>query len=675
MDAGRAGPDGLPRLGSRVGRYTLDALLGRGGMGVVFRATDLELERPVAIKFLSPELADDAAFRERFIRESRLAAAIEHPAIVPIYEAGTMGGSLFIAMRFVPGQDLGRILRSEAPLDVQRCLALVAPLADALDTAHRRGLIHRDVKPANVLVERDGSERAYLTDFGLSRRLGDSTLATRSGPLGTIDYVAPEQVSGGNVDGSADQYALACLIVHCLTGSPPFTGGTEAAVLFAQLQAPPPRIGSRLPGLRGAFEEAVARALSKDPASRFPDCRSLVAALVAAAPATQPPPRAAGQHSALPAASASRRRPKPPILVAAIGLVGLLSVASMALLVGDGSTDPSGLAAASPDAAPTRATGDRPRAALAPRGREVIVFASDRDGDFDLYALGAGDDAPRRLGRDTTRHERSPAISPDGTTIAYTVGPEYGRDIWLMDSGGGRPRPLSTHPADETDPAWSSDGTRLAFASRRSDPLFDIWEIRRRGGDLDPATARNITDRLAVEHLPTWLPGSRELLIASNQFGGNRDILRIAADDPARARRMTSGLAYDFGPDVAPDDGSVAFFRRPECLSCPNQRGQADIVVMAADGAPERRLTRSIARDEIDPDWAPDGRALVYAAGAYASASGPTQASELMVTSADGELTRRLTVGWADAVEPSWGLLPKSGAEAPPATSAPSPTR
>jgi serine/threonine-protein kinase len=630
----------------------------------------------VAIKFLSPELADDDAFRERFVRESRLAAAIEHPAIVPIYEAGTLGASLFIAMRFIPGQDLGRILRAEAPFDVQRTLGLVTPLADALDTAHRRGLVHRDVKPANVLVERDGIERPYLTDFGLSRRLGDTTLATRSGPLGTIDYVAPEQVGGGSIDGRVDQYALACLVVHCLTGAPPFRGESDAAVLFAQLNAPPPRIGEVVPALRGAFEASIARALSKDPAARYPDCHSFVAALVAAtpvAPATTTPPGARDRPAARPRAMASAGRRGRTAVIAATGVVGVVAVTALALLIGDGTTGPSGLTQGSLDASsPAAERGSR--IVLGPRDREVIVFASDRDGDYDLYALEAGDDTPRRLGRDTARHERSPAVSPDGTTIAFTVGPDFDRDIWLMDSDGGRARPVSTHPADEMDPAWSSDGSRLAFASRRSDIQYDIWEIRGRDGVLDPATARNLTDRPATEHLPAWVPETRNLLIASNQFGGNRDILRIDSSDRRDVDRLTSGLAYDFAPDLAPDGDQAAFFRRAECATCSNERGQADLMVMAADGAPEHRLTRTDSRDEIDPDWAPDGRALVYAAGPFAPGSGPAGASELMVMSADGQRTRRLTDGFRDAIEPSWGVLPQPG-PSPVSTSSPAPSR
>jgi hypothetical protein len=648
-------------------------------MGVVFRATDVDLQRSVAIKFLSPELADDGTFRERFVRESRLAAAIDHPAIVPIYESGSIGGSLFIAMRFVPGQDLGRILRAEAPLDVRRTLRLMAPIADALDAAHRRGLVHRDVKPANVLVERDGVERAYLSDFGLSRRLGETTLATRSGPLGTIDYIAPEQVESGTVDGRADQYALACLIAHCLTGGPPFGGESEAAVLYAQVHTPPPRLSERAPGLAEDLDDPVARAMAKDPEARFADCRTFVDALVAAVPGgtAQAADRATPRSVSPPERGSSTPTGRPrrrALIVGGVLVAGFVVAGSGTLLLsGAAPVRPRDVTTTSPR--PAVGTTGRLTRPLGPRDGELIVFASDRDGDYDLYAIGAGDRGPRRL-LDTPRDERTPAISPDGRTIAYTVGTEP-RDIWLMDADGGHPRRLIGYAEDDTDPAWSSDGSRLAFASKRGDPFYyDVWEVRTRGGGLDPATARNLTGRAALEHYPSWRPGGSQLVISSNHHGGNRDIFRIDASDPAVLRRLTSSDAFDFGSDVSPDGESVAFYRRDYCPVCPTERGQADIIIMSIDGSPERSVTRTSARDETDPAWSPDGRALVFAAGPSSFPSGQSTASELMVMSADGRRTRRLTEGWTNAVEPAWGRLASSPAPdtaAIPAGSPPAP--
>ena len=410
MAADRAEPGDIPRLGSVFGRYRLDALIGRGGMGVVFRATDLSLQRPVALKFLSPALPTDQAFKDRFVRESRLAAAIEHPAIVPVYEAGAIGDNLYIAMRFVPGRDLGAILRLDAPLGVERTIHLADQVAGALDAAHERGLVHRDVKPANVLVEQGTEERAYLADFGLSRRLGDLTAPTRGGPLGTVDYIAPEIVQQGRVDGRADQYALACVAFHCLTGAPPYAGASDASVLFAHLQSEVPRASAIAPGLPAHVDEALMRALSKSPDDRFPDCRSFTAALAGRPDPTRPRGRA-GRTDARAIVRTRRLRTRRR-LSGAVVVVGLATIVAAGILL----AVPGSPAHDEPSPEPSTARVEPPSnrgSGLAVRPGEVIVFSSDADGDYDLFALDPSSERPRRL-TDTSRDERAPAVSPDG---------------------------------------------------------------------------------------------------------------------------------------------------------------------------------------------------------------------------------------------------------------------
>ncbi len=255
-----------PRIGSELAGYRVEALLGRGGMGVVYRAHDLALDRPVALKILSPELAAEVRFRERFLTESRLAASIDHPNIVPVYDAGEVAGELFIAMRYVEGRDLGQVLREDPPAP-ERAIAICSQVADALDAAHERGLVHRDVKPSNVLL--DSHEHAYLADFGLTRRLADrDRLAAEARSLGTIDYAAPEQIRGEEVDRRADIYSLGCLLYECLTGGPPFQRVSDAAVLFAHLEEESPCP----PGL----EEVMPKALAKAPDDRYQSGRELV---------------------------------------------------------------------------------------------------------------------------------------------------------------------------------------------------------------------------------------------------------------------------------------------------------------------------------------------------------------------------------------------------------------
>ena len=216
-------------------------------MGVVYRATDARLGRKVALKVLPSEYGDDQAFRSRFLRESRLAASIDHPCVIPIYEAGEAGGQLFIAMRHVDGIDLGELLRREGALDAERALALVAQLAAALDAAHSLGLVHRDVKPSNALVTQQGDvEHVYLSDFGLSKELArDQTLSAPGGFVGTVRYMAPEVIRSGRADARSDLYSLGCLLFECLTGEAAFPGPSEAAVIYGHLEESPPRARER----------------------------------------------------------------------------------------------------------------------------------------------------------------------------------------------------------------------------------------------------------------------------------------------------------------------------------------------------------------------------------------------------------------------------------------------
>jgi serine/threonine-protein kinase len=266
--------------GTELAGYRIEGLLGHGGMGVVYLAADLALERHVALKILPAERADDAGFRERFLRESRLAASLDHPHIVPVFAAGEADGLLYIAMRYVEGTDLKALLEREERLPPERAIALVADLAAALDAAHERGLVHRDVKPGNVLVaSHAGKEHCYLADFGLTGKIASPSSLTRSGELvGTLDYLAPEQIAGAAVDARADQYALACVLFELLDGGPPFMRDTAFQVLWAHMQDEPPSLAARRPELPEELGTVLARALAKEPAERFASCSDLAAA-------------------------------------------------------------------------------------------------------------------------------------------------------------------------------------------------------------------------------------------------------------------------------------------------------------------------------------------------------------------------------------------------------------
>ena len=278
--------------GSMIAGYRIDSLIGRGGMAVVYRAEDLRLGRKVALKLLPPQLAGNEQFRQRFIQESRMAASLDHPNIVPIYEAGEADGQLFIAMRYVVGPDLKGLLADQGgQLPLDWALRLFAQIGDALDSAHRAGLVHRDVKPANILVaesqEHAGDARghhAYLTDFGLTKRTSElSGGLTGTGHfLGTVDYVSPEQIQGRPVTSRTDIYALGCVLYECLTGLPPFRRDDDAALLWAHLVGTPSPIAAIRPDVPEAVDAVVARAMAKNPADRYGSCEELVWALESA---------------------------------------------------------------------------------------------------------------------------------------------------------------------------------------------------------------------------------------------------------------------------------------------------------------------------------------------------------------------------------------------------------
>lgn len=360
MDTGAQG-SGVPAElgpGSVIGGYRLNAILGRGGMGVVYRATQMALNRSVALKVMDPRFAEDPTFRERFRRESQQAAALDHPNVITIHEAGEEGGRLFVSMRLVEGVDLRQLLDTVGPLKPPRALSILAQVGAALDAAHAKGLVHRDVKPANILVEqRAGSEVAYLSDFGLVKRIGiDPALTGSAGWVGSVDYVAPEQVQGRLPDKRTDIYALGAVLYTSLTGQVPFPRPDMAAGLYASVNDPVPPLGTVRPGLPPQLDAVVARAMAKDPAARHSSSAELLRA------ASQAIGGGVDDGSPTATADLTTRKARPPIpedtarrrrrrrwqagAVAATLVVVALVAATLAGVWSSGSTNgPGGLAA------------------------------------------------------------------------------------------------------------------------------------------------------------------------------------------------------------------------------------------------------------------------------------------------------------------------------------------
>jgi serine/threonine-protein kinase len=311
------------QIGTDFLGYRIDELIGHGGMGVVYRAYDLRLKRTVALKLVTPELALDERFRERFARETELAISLEHPNVVPIHDAGDVEGRLFLAMRLVAGTDLRKLLRAEGALEPPRALAICRQIANALDAAHANGLVHRDVKPSNILL--DAAEHVYLADFGLTRHLEEKGARAGEGrSVGTPAYLAPEQIEGQQVDGRADVYSLGCVLYECLTGQSPFVHDSRLAVAWAHLEEEPPSASERASDLPEAIDAVLRGAMAKSPDERYRTCAALIEAAEHAF-GIRPRPR-------------GRRR----LFAAALGAVTLAAVATVAtaILLGGGDATP-----------------------------------------------------------------------------------------------------------------------------------------------------------------------------------------------------------------------------------------------------------------------------------------------------------------------------------------------
>jgi serine/threonine protein kinase len=272
-------------IGQIFSGYLIEAVAGRGGMGVVYRATQIGLDRTVALKLITPAVAADEDFRERLQRESQLLASVDHPNVITVYEAGEADGQLFMSMRYVEGMDLRSLLAAQGPLAPEQAARIVAQVGAGLDAAHANGLVHRDVKPANVLIERAGSaDRAYLSDFGLTKKANLASAITGSGQwVGTLDYAAPEQIEGRPVDARTDVYALGCVLFETLTGRAPYVRDSDAAKLWAHMHEPPPSARALRPRVPAELDQVIACAMAKEPAHRYPSAGALGRAAIAAA--------------------------------------------------------------------------------------------------------------------------------------------------------------------------------------------------------------------------------------------------------------------------------------------------------------------------------------------------------------------------------------------------------
>ena len=545
--------------------YRLDGLAGRGGMGVVYRATELTLERTVALKVMAPWLIEDDAARARFLREARLAASIEHANVIPIHAAGEHEGLAYIVMRFVEGSDLRALIRREGALAPGRATRIVAQVAAALDAAHRVGLVHRDVKPANVLL--DAEEHVYLADFGLTRGPWSTSgpQPTESGVfVGTSDYVAPEQIRGGSVDARADVYSLGAVLFHALSGETPFAGRNHEAILWAHLTEQPPAASGRRAGVPRALDAVIRRAMAKRPPDRYPSAGDLGRAAVAAATGQRSsvPERAVGVGAAavadseLTASAPVPRRRRRLVWVAAGAVLLIAGAAAWALLRDTG--EPT---ASPPAAAPT------PTPTPRPSGPDVRLIDV---GGRAISVAAAGDRVWALTGKRTTRLV---SIAPaTGRTSRVAELPRGGQELEVsgddlyivfsspsqvlrLDAATGRRRATSQVFAGPT--RRMDVGLGAVWVTEKStDPAEPDYLLR-----LDPTT-------LATEWRVPMFSGARDVRTGGGRLWvASRGVEQVVRVDPGSGAEMGDLGVGNVPAEIAFGRGAVWSASNDETIS------------------------------------------------------------------------------------------------------------
>ncbi len=466
-------------IGEVFAGFRVEEVLGRGGMGWVYRVHDEALDRERALKVLDPSLAQDEAFRGRFQRESRMAAKIEHPSVVPVYQAGEEDGRLFIVMRLIRGPDLQNLVDREGPLDPRRSARIVAAVGDGLDAAHKHGIVHRDVKPANILLELGSEgERVYLTDFGIGRPsdAAGAGLTSTGEVIGTADYIAPEQIRGQRADARSDVYTLGCVACFLLTGEPPFARENQLATLYAHANAERPRPTLLEPGLPEEIDDVIARASAVEPSERYETAGELGAAItdaigrgsrtstsaptptVAAPETVQLPPEPVG-------APPPAKRPRGPLY--ALGALGAVAAVAVAVVLLPGGDDEDGGASGTGGGGETaqgqelerlddvdsfEVTGGAPASDLVAGKINVLVLSEEESALFRIEPGGPNEGKPAQEDPDQIAEPTSVAIGFES--------------VWV--TSGGRARSSTTDPTAGTfRPRSPSAPTRSTSRSTR----------------------------------------------------------------------------------------------------------------------------------------------------------------------------------------------------------------
>ena len=510
-------------IGSVLAGFRVESLLGEGAMGTVYLAEDTQTGRRVALKLLAPELARDERFRRRFLRETQVARGLDHPNVVPTLSAGEEDGTLYLAMSYVEGSDLRKLLRREGRLEPDRALDLIEHVASALDAAHAAGLVHRDVKPGNILVASEpGGEHAFVCDFGLARHVSSvSSLTSERGFVGTIDYVPPEQIEGGTIDSRADVYSLGCVLYECLAGAAPFDRDSELSVLFAHLNDPPPRVTDLRPELPAAFDAVFESALAKSPEERYSTCGELASAA-----------RAAMAGKVL----ARRRRSRARIaVVAALLLAAAAAAVALGTRGSSGSDRPAAIALTAGavnlvDASSRRVVGSIPyeteRIAFTPTAAWLLAPARQQLARVDLRSRKVD----RRI--DLPWPPFGLAIGGGGVWVAE----DFGSHVWRLDPRSGKvTRRFAIGDGGISDAAFGAGSLWLARGS----------EVLR----VDPRNGR-VLHRISA-------PAQRVVYGDGALWTETPGDGRVAKIDPAENRVVARQKLHGWLSDLAVGGGSV----------------------------------------------------------------------------------------------------------------------